>query len=181
MTGSVSRRYARALFALAQEQNALEPTAAELTRAAAIAADPDVRRLLRNPLLSAARRRDIAELVVSDIKPSELVGRFIRLLGDNQRMDELPEIQRHFQALLDRALGRVRVAVRSARPLADKQRDAIVAAFSAVTGKQVVPAVAVDAELLGGVVVEAEGRVYDGSVKTHFARIAKELAGTAAL
>lgn len=181
MTGSVSRRYARALFALAQERNALETTAAELARAAAIAADPDVRRVLRNPLLSSERRRDIAQLVIDDVKPSELLDHFIRLLADAQRMDELPGIDGHFQAMLDTALGRVRVAMRSARPLDAAQRDAIVAAFAALTGKQVVAAVAVDAGLLGGVVVEAEGRVYDGSVKTHFARIAKDLAGAASL
>lgn len=181
MTGSVSRRYARALFALAQEGAALEATAAELGRAAAIAADPEVRRVLRNPLLSAKSRADITRLIIDHIKPSDLVERFLHLLSDRQRLDELPNMDRRFQAQLDQALGRVRIDVRSARPLADAQRDSIVAAFEALSGKDVIPAETVDPELLGGVVVEAEGRVYDGSVKTHFARIAKELAGAASL
>jgi hypothetical protein len=38
--------------------------------------------------------------------------------------------------------------------------------------------VAVDPALLGGAVVELEGRVYDGSVKTALARLASRMAGT---
>ena len=68
MIGSVARRYARALFALAKEQDALEPTSAVLARAAAIADDPGVRQVLRNPLLSAARRTDIAELIIGEVE-----------------------------------------------------------------------------------------------------------------
>jgi len=181
MNVAVARRYARAIFALAQEQKQLEAVAEEVGRAAAIAGDPEVRRVLRNPLLSAARRSDIAQLVIDDVKPSDLVERFLRVLGDGRRLDELPDINRHFQALLDANLGRVRVAVRSARPLDKAQQDNVVAAFATLTGKDVIPAIAVDSDLLGGIVVEAEGRVYDGSVKTHFARIAKELAGNVSL
>jgi len=181
MTGSVSRRYARALFALAEEQKALEATSEQLARAAAVAVDPEVRRTLRNPLLTSAHRNAIAQLIIDDVKASDLVERFLRLLADRRRMDELPGIDAHFQALLDRSLGRVRVGVRSARPLDAGQRDAIVAAFATLTGKEVMPSEVVDPELLGGVVVEAEGRVYDGSVKTHFERIAKEFAGSASL
>ena len=50
-----------------------------------------------------------------------------------------------------------------------------------MTGKQVVPTVAVDPELLGGIVVEVGSKVYDGSVRTQLERLAKELGGTAAL
>jgi F0F1-type ATP synthase delta subunit len=34
-----------------------------------------------------------------------------------------------------------------------------------------------DEELLGGVVVELEGRVYDGSIRTRLARLAARMSG----
>ena len=37
----------------------------------------------------------------------------------------------------------------------------------------------VDAELLGGVVLDAGGRVWDGSLRTQLARMSKEMAGDA--
>lgn len=181
MIASVSRRYARALFALAKEQGLLEPIAADLARAAAVAADPGVRQVLRNPLLSAGRRADIAGLIVGQLQPSPLLDSFLRLLADSQRLDELPGIEREYARMLDAALGRIQVTVRTAQPLDAGQQDEIVSTFARITGKQVIPTVVVDPALLGGVVVEAGGRVYDGSVKTHFARIAKELAGAVSL
>ena len=181
MNGSVSRRYARALFPLAKQAGALESTAAELGRAAAIAAHPSVRQVLRNPLISADRRRDIVRLIVAEQPTSELVDRFLMLLADQQRLGDLPGIERHFSTMLDTELGRVRVTVRSAAALAPEQQDQIVATFSRLTGKQVLPTLEIDPELLGGVVVEAQGRVYDGTVKTQFTRLAKQLADAALL
>lgn len=181
MNGSVSRRYARALFALAKQAGALESTAEELIRAAAITAHPDVRQVLRNPLISAEHRRAIVRLIVEEKPTSDLVDRFLKLLSDHQRLVDLPGIERHFGELLDTELGRVRVTVRSAAALAPEQHDQIVATFSRLTGKHVMPTVEIDPELLGGVVVETQGRVYDGTVKTQFTRIAKQLADAALL
>ncbi len=181
MNGSVARRYSRALFALAKKDGALESTAQELAAAAAVAAHPSVRQVLRNPLISPQRRQDIARIIIDELKSSDLVQRFLRLLADNQRLGDLPGIERHFGELLDAELGRVRVVVRSAVALEDQQLNDIVATFTRLTGKTVLPTVEIDPELLGGVVVEAEGRVYDGTVKTQFARIAKQLAEAVSL
>ncbi|HXQ21698.1 MAG TPA: ATP synthase F1 subunit delta [Candidatus Acidoferrales bacterium] len=176
---AVAGRYAKALFALAKESGALQPTADQLGRAAAVASDPTVEPVLRSPLLSAARRRDLAEMLVRELKLPDLLARFVRLLADHQRLAALPAIAERFQNLLDRDLGRVRITIRSARALDAKQEQDIVATFATLTGKQVIPMVAINSDLLGGVVVEAEGKVYDGSVRTHLDRLAKELIGTA--
>lgn len=176
---AVAGRYAKALFGLAKESGALQPTADQLGRAAAVASDPTVEPVLRSPLLSAARRRDLAEMLVRELKLPDLLARFVRLLADHQRLAALPAIAERFQNLLDRDLGRVRITIRSARTLDAQQAQDIVATFATLTGKQVIPMVALNPDLLGGVVVEAEGKVYDGSVRTHLDRLAKELIGTA--
>ena len=87
----------------------------------------------------------------------------------------------YFQLLLDQELGQVRITMRGARTLDAQQQEQIAGAFARLTGKHVVPTVAVDPELLGGVVVEVGSKVYDGSVRTQLERLAKELGGTAAL
>ena len=55
MLGSVARRYAKAIFALAREQSVHESVAQELARVVATASDPTVASTLRNPVLSSAR------------------------------------------------------------------------------------------------------------------------------
>ena len=174
---AVARRYAKALFALAKEAHTLEPTADQLGRLAAVAADPTVGPVLRNPLLSPGRRRELAAALARELALPETASRFLGLLAEHQRLGEVWAIADHFQKMLDRELGRVRVTVRTALPLDAQQQADIVARFSQLTGKQVIPSVQVDASLLGGVVVEAEGKVYDGSVRTHLERLATALSG----
>ena len=175
---AVARRYAKALFALAKDDHTLEPTADQLARLAAVAADPAVGPVLRNPLLSPTRRGEIAATLARELALPETSTHFLRLLADHQRLGELSAIADEFQRMLDREMGRVRVTVRTALPLDTQQHADIVARFSQLTGKQVIPSVVVDAALLGGVVVEAEGKVYDGSVRTHLDRLAKALSGS---
>ena len=181
MTASVARRYAKAVFGLAKEAGALQPTADQLARLAAVASDPTVGPVLRSPLLSAARRHDLAQTLSHELKLSELLTHFVQLLADHQRLRELPAIADRYQQLLDTEVGRVRVTIRSASPLDAKQEADIVAVFARLTGKQVVSRSVVDTELLGGVVVEVYGKVYDGSVRTQLDRVAKELSGAASL
>ena len=181
MSGAVARRYARALFALAKESGALPEAAEQLARLAAVASDPTVAPVLRSPLLSTARRHELAQMLARELMLSDLLSRFLQLLADHQRLGELPAIADRFQQLLDTELGRVRVTLRTATPLDAKQEADIVAVFARLTGKQVMSRIVVDAELLGGVVVEVEGKVYDGSVRTQLDRLAKELSGAASL
>jgi F-type H+-transporting ATPase subunit delta len=176
---AVSRRYARALFALAKEAGTVSPTAAELERVATLAAELSVSAVLRNPLLSPAHRLEFAQTLARESAASPLLIHFVCLLADHQRLAELPAIHQYFQNLLDQELGRVRVTIRSPGALTPQQQSDLVATFTKITGKQVIPTIAVDPDLLGGVVVEAEGKVYDGSVRTQLDRLAKELTGTA--
>jgi F-type H+-transporting ATPase subunit delta len=65
--------------------------------------------------------------------------------------------------------------------LTPQQEKNLITTFSKLTGKQVIPTVVIDPDLLGGVLVEAQGKVYDGTVRAQLARLAKELTGTASL
>ncbi|MFN8627056.1 MAG: ATP synthase F1 subunit delta [Candidatus Binatia bacterium] len=177
----VARRYAKAVFSLASEERALEDTARQLERLAALVQDPTVGPVLRSPLLSPVRRRALAQMLAKELSLSELLSRFLGVLSDRQRLGELAAIADHFQHLYDRALGRVRITVRTARPLEAVQQEQLMGAFAHLTGKHVLPTVVLDPELLGGVLVEVEGKVYDGSVRTQLQRLAKELTRTSAL
>lgn len=180
MKGSVSRRYAKALFALAKEKGVLEPTADELAKLGGVASNPALAPVLRSPLLSPSRRSALAKTLIDDLRLSDLLGRFVKLLADRQRLADLPGIADFFSKLLDEEKNRVRLDVRTAMKLTDAQQKALVDGFARLTGKEVIPSVTVDPDLLGGVVAEVRGKVYDGSVRTQLDRLANELAGKAA-
>lgn len=180
MKGAVSRRYAKALFSLAKEKGVLEPTADELARLGHVAAHPALAPVLKSPLLSPVRRSAFARTLIDDLKLSDLLARFVQLLADRQRLAELPGIADFFLKLLDDEKNRVRLHLRTAMKLTDPQERSLVEGFAKLTGKEVIPDVSVDPALLGGVVAEVQGKVYDGSVRTQLDRLANELVGKAA-
>lgn len=174
--GSIGRRYGRALFELATEGGVLDDVSAGLSELAAAVRGLDAGAIAAG-LLSAQQRSQLATALSVRLGRETLLGRFVGVLAENDRLDQLPSIHENFEKLQDAAAGRVRAHFRSAFPLSDDERVALRQQFEKLTGRKVLDTTEVDADLLGGVTVEAEGRVYDGSIRTQLARLERSMAG----
>ena len=178
MTGAVAKRYARAIFSLGTENGGgFEAIGKELARLAEVFREGRLTQVLAAASLDAKTRGELADLLAKTAELSPLVGNFVRVLAANGRLGALEAIAAEYRRLSDRQLGQVRAKVRSARPLADGEVQAIADAFAKRTGKKVLPEVEIDADLLGGVVVEVQGRAYDGSTRRELERLRTSLAG----
>jgi len=169
-------RYAKALLSLAQEQNLTESVGAELAQVAEVLSDPTLTKTLALPNLSPKTRKDVVEQLVKNITLSDLLGSFLRVLAENDRLKDFLTIERAYQSLLEQKLGRVRAKIRVAAQLSDDELKTLVDAFSRLTKKTVIPTVELDPDLLGGIVVQIEGRVFDASLKTQLQRLGEALA-----
>jgi F-type H+-transporting ATPase subunit delta len=177
VTGRLARRYARALLSLAREQQALEAVGEELGRAVAAFEEPRLRPLVLSPAIDARARHATARAVVDALGLSPTVTNLVRLLAGRDRLTILPDIGRAYDAMLDDALGRARVTIRSASALAAGERSELIELARRLTGRKDILAVTeVDADLLGGVLLDASGTVYDGSIRAQLARLGKEMA-----
>jgi len=173
---TAARRYAKALLGLAKEQGAEENVGADLSQVVSVLADPTLTKVLTLPTLPLKARTDIVERLVAALSLQPLLSNFLGILAQNDRLPALADIENAYQRLLDRAMRRVRARVRSAAPLSEGETKALVDAFSRLTHLTVVPTVELEPELLGGVVVEIEGQVYDSSLKTQLQRLGEVLA-----
>ena len=173
---AAARRYAKALLSLAQETGEEEAIGAELSQIAAVLAEPSIAKVLGLPTLPLTARRNIVEQLITAAVPKAVVGNFLRVLAENDRLSVFADIESGYQALLEKLLGQVRATVKSAAALSEDELKSIVDAFSKKTQKTVLPTIEIDPQLLGGVSVEIEGRVYDASLKTQLQRISKSLA-----
>jgi F-type H+-transporting ATPase subunit delta len=177
VTGRLGRRYARALYELAQEAGSLEAMGEDLGRAVAAFEDPRLRTLCMSPALGRAVRVRNTREVVTALGLSPMVGNLVCLLAGRDRLGVLTDAARWYEAMLDDALGRVRVVIRSAAPLAPAQKDVVVALARRLTGRrEVVSTTEVAPELLGGVILDIDGTVYDGSLRAQLVRLSKEMA-----
>jgi F-type H+-transporting ATPase subunit delta len=173
----VARRYAKALFELAREAGDVEAPGRDLAAVAQAFEDPGVAGLLERVALYGRARRTITSQISARLGFSKLLANFLAVLAANNRLRELGAIERAYQRLEDQALGRVRARVRSARPLTEESRRRINEVFEHQTGKRVIADSSVDPDLLGGVVVEIAGRVFDGSLRTRLERLERSLSG----
>jgi len=172
------RRYARALFLLASEENRIPAVRAELRGlGAALEASAELRDVVAQPLVPAAERLRVLEAVAEKLGASALVKRFYAYLIDQRRLVAFDTIEAEFVRLADEAAGRAKAKVKTAQPLSAEQRGRLERALTARVGRTVELEVEVDPTLVGGLVAQLGDTVYDGSLKTQLTQLRSALLG----
>jgi F-type H+-transporting ATPase subunit delta len=176
VTGSLGKRYARGLLGLTRA-GSVDAAGADLARAAAAFEEPRLRAVIMSPAIQSGVRRQVVKEVVAALGPVPVVGNLVNLLADRDRLPLLSDVARWYDTLVDQAMGRARVQIRTAAPLSASEKSEVLELARRLTGRrEVIATTDVDPELLGGVVLDAEGTVYDGSIRTQLARLSKEMA-----
>ena len=122
--GSIARRYAKALFSLAEEKGRVEAWSdVLLALKEAIEGSPDLADVLSNPVYSKEQRRAIVEKLAAALSLAAEPRSLLFLLGDRNRLSYLPAIVTTFRDLADAHLGRLRAKVTSAVKLEDLRRS----------------------------------------------------------
>ena len=164
---AAARRYARALFSIAQDDQAVPAIRAELRAMSQLfESDPTLRKAIFRPLHPVAERRGVLMAIGQRLGLSASVKNFLVYLIDQRRLVDFDAICAEFDRLADDAAGLVKAQVRAAAPLGDAQRERLQRALAARTGRQVELDVEVDPALIGGAVAVVGNVVYDGSLKT---------------
>ena len=94
--------YAKALFAVAKEQNQTEVVSRELgAMAATFEADAKLRDVFARPWIPPPARRAVATEIAQRSNLSKLSSDFVALLAERRRTDYLRAIEESYQRLLD--------------------------------------------------------------------------------
>lgn len=166
-SGSLARRYARALLALGLEEKNLEQLGKDVRNlATAVSESAELAETLSNPAFPRSDREKILLAVLDKLKAKKTTVNFTRLLLDRERVPVLPDISRELDAMIDEHAGRVRAVVTSAKPLTSAQLSRLVKALEQLSGKKILVETREDSALLGGVVAQVGDHVYDGSLRT---------------
>jgi F-type H+-transporting ATPase subunit delta len=167
IVSGVAGRYASALFSLAQEQRQSGEVAAALgTVQAMITESPDLQRLVKSPVFSAADQTKALDALLARAGVSGIAGNFIRLVAAKRRLFVLSDMIRDYNKLYDAARGVTRAEVTSAAPLSDDQIAALKDQLRGTAGKEVDLSMKVDPAVIGGLIVKLGSRMVDGSLRT---------------
>jgi F-type H+-transporting ATPase subunit delta len=169
---AAARRYARALFSIASEQDAVESARSELARLAALLDEQaDLRHAVFRPLHPVGERRAVLRKLCERLGISASVRNFLSFLVDQRRLIDFATIRREYERLADEAAGRLRAEVVSASELPPAQRERLKSALARHTGREIELDVVVDPSLIGGAVAKVGGVVFDGSLRTQLQQL----------
>jgi len=168
---TLARPYARAVFALARENQALAAWSHALAFSADAAARPQVSALLAHP--QCGSNSAITLLFPAEIAKeiSAAYTRFLQVLTQARRLQQLPEIAHLFEQLRREAENVVKATITSASKLSAVQANKLKAALAQRLGRAVEADFLVDESLLGGALIHAGEVVIDGSVRGKLARM----------
>jgi F-type H+-transporting ATPase subunit delta len=176
ISGSLARRYAKAIFQIGVSQGDLDKLGADVRSfAKAMRESPELLSVLTNPAIRRADRKKVIEEILRGIAVQSSTRNLVLLLLDGERLATLPAISRELDAMIEAKSGRVSADVTSAKPLDPAQLSQITAALEKLSGKRVTVRTREDAELLVGVVAKLGDTIYDYSLRTQLRTFRDEL------
>lgn len=171
----VAKRYALALFRIAEEQQLLGVVEEELRVVKEVMQyNTDIKAVLKSSKLTLEKKKEIFKQAFASV--NAYVINTLLILIDRHREDEIIEVANQFFELADDEMGVADAEVSSIRELTDAERAAISATFAMKIGKKSLRIEnIIDSELLGGVKLRIGNRIYDGSLRGKLDRLERKL------
>lgn len=167
----VGKRYSRALYEVAQEQDSIDNTLEEIRSLATVFSEnPGLNIAFSGRSISRTEKAKIVDTLKSE--HSELVQDFISILFERDRLNCVDEIADAFIKRYDADNGIVEVTVKSVVELDSDQEDKLKSVVqSRFSVNQVNLTKIVDPSIIGGIIIRVGDQVIDGSVVKRFNEI----------
>jgi len=173
----VSRRYGKALYAICLQKGFLDSVEKELIYFTSILnSNNELQRVLLSPRISSFKKKEIVYAVFGS-NMSQITFNFISLLIDKKREKLFQDISTVFSEIILENSNVVVAKVISAFPLSISEQKSIEEAISNLTGKYIKLEVEIDSDIIGGIIIRVEDKVYDGSLTTHLKILENNMAG----
>ncbi|SFF23761.1 F-type H+-transporting ATPase subunit delta [Paenibacillus catalpae] len=169
----VAKRYAKALFELAQQDGIIAEVEGQLKLIVeTLEQNAEAVKFLSLPSIDPANKIEVLKSAFGD-RISSLVMNTLELIVVRGRQDVIAEVYDSFKKIAGEVLGQAHATVYAATQLSAAELEEVVAQFSQLTGKKIIAQQIVEPALLGGVQVRIGDRLYDGSLSGKLDRLQK--------
>lgn len=161
----MSKEYGTALFMLACELDKVNEYSSALdTVLDVFNKNPEYVTFLSSPGIPMQERVDAVENALGAFLPEHVVS-FIKILCERGRINAFADCVKEYRKLLD-AANKVSVAkVKSPVALTEDEKERLKSKLEKINGNSVVLDCSIDESLMGGIVVEIDGKIVDGSLR----------------
>ena len=158
-------RYAKSLIDLATEKGVLEEVIKDIKFLQSICrSNPDFVAVLKSPIIKEDKKNHIIDAITSG-RISKLTELFIKLLGSKGRESNLPEIIPAFIEQYNSIKGIHKAKLTTASPIGEDLKNTFINKIkSSAKVDNIELETSVDEKLIGGFVLEMEGKLVDSSI-----------------
>jgi F-type H+-transporting ATPase subunit delta len=172
ISASIAKRYATAVFEIAQDNNNLDGLETSITDlATALQESADLRNLIYSPLISRAEQGAAINAISKKMKVADVLQKTLGLMAEKRRLFVLPQLIDALRDLLAEQRNEVTADVISAKALTKAQTDKLAATLKSNVGKTVTINATVDESLIGGLVVKVGSKMIDTSIRSKLASL----------
>ena len=170
----IAQKYSKALLEVAQESQQLEAVLAEVAAFDQVIQSTDLQAFLVDVAYSDDKKHQVIESLQN--ASSDIFKNFLTILVKNQRMALLPVIIKEIRHQADSLFKISDVDVTSAIALSDAQLSKLETTIkSKFDLNEVTIKNTVVTSILGGVIINARGKIIDASIKSQLTKIAKSI------
>ena len=168
---TTSREYAEALFELAAQDNLIRETSdGVVTVESALLQMPEYRALLASPAIGKEERLAALDQAFRGKIPDILLA-ILRMMVSRGQVSAFSRMVRDYEELAREYRGEAVAVVTSAVPLSEAQTVALREKLAKKLGQKITIQCRMDPSLIGGLRVEVDGRVIDGSIRNKLEEI----------
>jgi F-type H+-transporting ATPase subunit delta len=170
-------KYARSLAEVAVESGIEPEIQANFEHMAAVIRQvPEFLKVFKSPVIPTDVKLGIMDAVADKYGYHEYFRDFLKLVTEHHRATYLPDMYDLYTRERDELTGILSVHVHAPRPLDDGHQRKLAEGLERILRVNVQLDVEVDESLIGGLKVQTNGTVYDGSVKRQLERFKASLA-----
>ena len=162
----IAKEYGTALFMLALEADKKKEYAEALDTVLEVFCEkPEYSGIISSPAISLEERLKVIEEAFSAYIPEDVLS-YLKLLCEKGRIFCFADSVKEYMLLLEESQRVAKAKITTAVEMTDDEKQKLLKKLESISKKTVEPEYYIDKSLLGGVVIELEGRVIDSSLKT---------------
>lgn len=162
----LSKRYAKALFNLGQQDGSYEKYGNELDAIAGFyKQNADFRLAISSPVFAMDARKKILNAVLNKGGFSQMVRNFFNLLLDKNRIGSIESINEFYSRLADEVSNISHAEIITAMPLRSETLDRVVKTFEGLISRTIRAEVIEEPDIIGGIIVRIGDTFWDGSIR----------------
>lgn len=155
---------AKSIFEIARRLNIVDKIYNELSKCCELFQDEAIKEYFID---KSVPKKNKIEIIENKLKPvfSKEAYVFISILMEHEVIDILPDIVKFYKEICDEYNNIIRVRIIAAYDINNETTEDIIKTVKCFSNKEIVYSVEIDKNIVGGIIIHIDSKVYDYSIK----------------